>query len=440
MRPFPRNPILTAMVLVALSGCSSGFSLGDINPFAEKEERLPGERQAILLETDPLVADPQAAQVPALPAARANADWPQSGGPASNAPGHLALGSAPKQAWSARAARGSNDEARLSASPIVYQGRVFVMDTAAQVSAYSLTGGRQWSVSLRPEEEEADVISGGGLAADGGRLFAATGFGKVVALDPASGGQLWVSEVTVPIRSAPTASGGHLFIIGADNQLYALSAEDGSQVWSYRGIPEAAGLIANASPAVSGTTVVAPYSSGEVIAFNADSGEPMWVDSLTRTQLLTTLSGINDVAARPVIDGGMVFAVSVSGRMVAVDEKTGERLWTRNIAGTQAPAVAGETAYVVSLNGQLVALDRASGKVRWLTRLPGEASVRWGGPVVAGGRLWLTSSNKKMVAVNALTGEVGGQYELGAPSHIAPIVASGGLFVLLDDGTLTAFY
>lgn len=440
MRFLPRHLIPAAFLLVSLAGCSSGFSLGDINPFAEEEKRLPGERHAILLETDPLSVDPQAAKVPALPPARANADWPQPGGPATNAPGHLALGSTPKRAWNVQGAHGSNDEARLSASPIVYQGRVFVMDTAAQVSAYSINGGRQWSVSLRPEEEEADVIGGGGLAADGGRLFAATGFGRVVALDPVSGAQLWVSDVTVPIRSAPTAADGHVFTIGADNQIYALSAEDGSQAWSYRGIPEAAGLIANASPAVSGTTVVAPYSSGEVIAFKAETGEPIWADSLTRTQLLTSLSGINDVAARPVIDGGIVFAISVSGRMVAVDEKTGERLWTRNIAGAQAPASVGETVYVVSLSGQLVALERKSGKVRWLTKLPGEIGVRWAGPVVAGGRLWLSSSNRKMIAVDALTGEIGAQYELGAASNIAPIVASGGLFLLLDDGTLTTFF
>jgi outer membrane protein assembly factor BamB len=126
--------------------------------------------------------------------------------------------------------------------------------------------------------------------------------------------------------------------------------------------------------------------------------------------------------------------------MVAVDEKTGERIWTRNIAGTQAPAVAGETVYVVSLTGQLIALARDSGKVRWLTKLPGDSGVRWTGPVIAGGRLWLSSSAKTMVAVDATTGQVAGTYELGAESHVAPIVASGGLFLLLDNGNLTAFF
>jgi len=432
-----RNLIIAAILLPGLAGCSS-FSLGGI--FSKKEEKLPGERQSILLETDPLVVDPQASRVPPLPAANANADWSQPGGPPTNDPGHLALGTSPKRAWNGRVAHASNSEARLSASPIVYQGQVFVMDVAATVSAFTLSGGHRWSASLRPEGEEADVIIGGGLAADGGRLFAATGYGTVVALDPGTGGQLWTKNLKVPIRSAPTAAGGRLYVVASDNRIHALSADDGSEVWSYRGIPEATGLIANSSPAVSGNTVVAPYSSGEVVAFTASDGKPVWSDSLTRTQLLTSLSGINDIAARPVIDRGTVFAVSVSGRMVAVDEKTGERIWTRNIAGTQAPAVAGETVYVVSLSGQLIALARDSGKVRWLSKLPGKSSVRWTGPVIAGNRLWLSSSAKSMVAVDAFTGQVVGQYNLGAESNIAPIVASGGLFLLLDNGTLAAYF
>ena len=436
-----RDLAVAATLIAALAGCTSisDFSFEDINPFGQSETILPGERQTILTETDPLEVDRQSASVPALPAQRANADWPQPGGTANNAPGHLALNASVTRAWGTRAGQGSSGETRLSAPPIVYQGRVYVMDVAATVTAISLTGGRGWNVSLRPEGEEADGVIGGGLAADGGRLYAATGYGSIVALDPDSGGQLWIRDLRVPIRSAPTAAGGRIFVVAADSRIHALSAEDGSDIWSYRGIPEATGLIASTSPAVSGDTVVVPYSSGEVIAFNAASGSPVWTDSLTRTQLLTSLSGINDVAARPVIDAGTAYAVSVSGRMIAADLRSGERNWTRNIAGTQAPAAAGETIYVVSLNGQLAALARSGGQVRWITQLPGDRSVRWNGPVLAGGQLWLSSSAGNMVSVDATSGQVSGQYPLGAASYIAPIVASGTLFLLLDDGTLVAF-
>ena len=93
--------LVAALLLAGLAGCSS-FSIRDM--LSGEEDKLPGEREAILLETDPLVVDPQAAQVPPLPAARANADWSQPGGTATNAPGHLSLSPSPKRAWSTRVA------------------------------------------------------------------------------------------------------------------------------------------------------------------------------------------------------------------------------------------------------------------------------------------------------------------------------------------------
>jgi outer membrane protein assembly factor BamB len=436
-----KTAAIGAFAILGLAGCTSlssdSFSLDKLNPFREREDILPGTRVDAMAEADPLSVDADAARRnPGLPAPHSNSDWAQPGGVPSNAPGHLAL--ADGAGWRVKAVSGSNSDARLSASPIVYQQNVYAMDPEAKVTAVSIGGGRRWQVSLRPKHEKDDGVIGGGLAADGGRVFAATGYGSVVALDPANGGEQWRVELKVPIRSAPTAADGRVFVVTADNRIHAISGADGSEIWTYRGIPEATGLVANASPAVSGDMVVVPYSSGEVIAFKASTGEPVWADSLTRTQLFTSVSGINEVAARPVVDGGMVFAVSVSGRMVAVNQKTGERLWTRNISSTQMPLVAGETVFVVSMSGQLVALERSSGKVRWTTKLPGELRTRWHGPVLGGGRLWLSSSNKKLVAVDAQTGQIAGDQDLGRASFIAPVIASGRLILLLDDGTLAA--
>lgn len=446
-----RRPTATAArvlaALVALSGlaaCSyrdlDEFNFERFNPFAREQERLPGEREAIITDSDPLTADPEAARnIPPLPPARGNADWAQPGGTASNAPGHLALAGEVGRSWTTSAARGSTDAARLAITPIVYDGQVYAMDAIATVTSVSPGGGRNWSVRLKPDYERDDGVLGGGLAADGGRLFAATGYGDVFGLDPSNGSQLWVARLKVPIRSAPTAADGRVFVVTADNQIHALSAENGGELWTYRGIPETAGLLANTSPAVAGETVVVPYSSGEVVAFNAANGTPMWADTLTRTQLLTSLSALNDVAAKPAIDGEMVFAVSVSGRMIAVNRKTGERVWTRNIAGTQTPYPAGDSVYVVSLSGTLAALARRDGKARWVARLPGDAKTIWNGPVLAGGRLWLSSTARRLVAVDATSGEVVANYDIGAPSFIPPIVAAGSLFLLLDNGNLAAF-
>ena len=108
--------------------------------------------------------------------------------------------------------------------------------------------------------------------------------------------------------------------------------------------------------------------------------------------------------ARPVIDGGTVFAVGHAGRMVATSQKTGERLWSLTVPSIQAPWVAGDTVFVVDTGGQLMAITRRDGKIQWTTKLPGAAT--WSGPVLAGNRLWLTSNKGQLVSVDAATGKV----------------------------------
>jgi outer membrane protein assembly factor BamB len=122
--------------------------------------------------------------------------------------------------------------------------------------------------------------------------------------------------------------------------------------------------------------------------------------------------------------------------MFATAQKTGERLWTKRIHGTQMPWPAGDLVFVVDINGVLMALTRKEGKVRWLTELP--QSKLWSGPVLAGGRLWLASADGIIISVDAKTGNIVSKRDLGQPIYIAPIVAAGRMFVLTDKARLLA--
>jgi outer membrane protein assembly factor BamB len=246
---------------------------------------------------------------------------------------------------------------------------------------------------------------------------------------------LWTKRVGKPIRSSPTAAGGKIYFVSADNVLYALSDADGQQLWTSRGLPQPATLLSNVSPAVSGNIVVAPFPAGDVAAFDISSGKAAWSDSLSRSSE-TTAAGILGDPARPVIDHGVVYAVSHGGKMIATSESSGERLWTRNLASTQMPWIAGDTVYVVDLAGKLVALARADGKVRWVAELPG--STRWSGPVLAGGKLWLVSGNGLLVGADARTGQMTSQIDLGTPVFVSPVVAGGRMYILADNAELIA--
>jgi outer membrane protein assembly factor BamB len=411
--------------------------LQDLNPFAEKEVPLPGKRISVIQQEN-ITSDLASANRPiALPAPQANDSWSQPGGIPNNAPGHLALGGSVKSVWSASTGSGSSFYGKLTASPIVYDGKVITLDAAGHVMAFNASGGSvAWKAPTAPENEKDYEGFGGGLAADGGRVYAATGFGYVVALDARSGKKLWEKSVGAPVRASPTASGERVFVVTKEGQVYCLSGSDGSELWNFQGQSERASILVNASPAVDGDTVVVPYPTGDVVALRASNGQAMWSESLARSRTASSLSAMSD-AARPAVAGGVVYAVGHAGRMVATSLKTGERLWSLTVPSIQPPWVAGDNIFVVDTGGQLLAVTRNDGKIVWATKLPGNAT--WSGPVLAGSRLWLTSSKGQLTSVEANTGKVASTQDLGSPIFIAPVVAGGRMYIMMDNAKLIAF-
>ena len=92
--------------------------------------------------------------------------------------------------------------------------------------------------------------------------------------------------------------------------------------------------------------------------------------------------------------------------------------------------------FVVDVNGKLMALSRADGKVRWITQLPGAA--RWNGPVLAGGKVWVVSTDGSLVAVDARSGQIASTTPLGTKVFVSPVVAGGRMYILADNATLIA--
>ena len=436
-----RSTLLATIVsLVAVGGCAGDGpklpKISELNPFKEKQQPLPGRRIAITDQTDSITTNLAEADQPIqLPPEHTNEAWAQPGGEANNAPGHLALGGSLTQAWSAEAGTGSSKSGRLMSIPIVYDGRVYTLDSEGHVSAFGISGGKVFEVSTAPEDESGAGGYGGGLAADNGRVYVANGFGVVAALDPQTGKAIWQKNLGSTVRAAPTAAGDKVFIVTMQGHFYCLNGADGSEVWVARGLPQPASLTVSTSPAVDGDIAVVPYPSGEVIAFKVADGSPVWTENLARARQSSQIASMSD-AARPAIDNGTVFAVGHSGRMVATQSKTGERLWTADVPSSQAPWVAGDTVYVVDTSGRLMALSRTDGKTRWTTQLPD--SKTWSGPVLAGGELWLTSNKGQVVGVNAASGTVGKQTSVGDPIYIPPVVAQGRMFVLTDSAKLIA--
>jgi outer membrane protein assembly factor BamB len=429
--------LLILSILFSLTACGQDGWFGKAG-----DPILPGTRVPVLVNTSNLVPDASLMETEVtLPEVVANNSWPQAGGNSMHYMQHVALSATPKIVWQTSIGQGSNKSGFLVHPPVAAQGRAFVMDTRSRVTSVDLkTGARIWTADLTPDTRD-ETIASGGLATDGTILYATTGQADLVAVNAVEGKILWRQPVSSPLRAAPTVSNGRIFIIGVDNRLMSLNAKDGSLVWSYDGVNESAALLGGASAAVDAGVVVAPFSSGDIAGLRLDNGRQLWQESLFSLRRSNSMEAITAIRAMPVVFKNVVFAIGHGGRMVALDLATGGRRWELPIGGTQTPWLAGDFLYVITNNEELVCIE-ADGRIKWVTSLPsvvGDKKYHFSGPILAGGKLYVSGSDAKLYAITPEDGVVRMRADLPSAASVPPVVVDGTLLVLTDSGQLVAF-
>ncbi len=431
----------------ALSACSSGGPFGIFGSSKDKK-KLPGTRISVLALERSLRPDIQALDTPiVLPRPDDTEAWPQAGGLSHHAMHHMVLGDTPKLAWRAGIGFASGKRNRNLAPPIVAGGRVFTINAKAVVDAFDANNGKHlWSVKTAPKGEDDGAFLGGGVAYEDGRLFVTGGFAQIVALDPANGKVLWREGVEAPIHSAPAVNGGRVFAVSLENQVVAHACSTGKKLWTYSGATAPTVLLGGAAPAVDGGVVIAPFTNGELAALRVDTGAALWNETVVAIRRTEAAASLPDIAARPAIDRGRVYAIGHSGVLVAIDLRTGQRVWEAPVAGTYEPWVAGDFLFALSLDSELVGIDVRTGRIVWVTQLQRftneekkKGRIVWAGPALASDRLIVVGSHGQALSVSPYSGEVLSHMKLAAPAAIAPVFAKSTMYLLNDKGDLSAY-
>jgi outer membrane protein assembly factor BamB len=439
---FLRRAATVAALAALVAGC--GVIGGKHRPVTP----TIGNRTPILSHVGSDVSpDPTLAQVAVvLPPAQVNKDWTTAGGEPDKSLGHVALGDNPQRVWTAQIAGSSNKE-RLAAAPVVGNGTLYVVDTNGAVNAFdAATGAKRWEYQLVVSKDLTNTRFGGGATYSNGVVYATSGAGDVVALDASTGAEKWRVKPAGPLRGSPTVEFNSVYAMTQDNQIIALDVTDGHTIWQDAAASGEQGVFGVAAPAAGHSTVIAGYSTGELIAYRYENGRVLWSDALARTSISTSVSTLTDVDADPIIDNGRVYALGQGGRMAAYELVTGQRIWELSLAGISTPVVAGEWVFTLTSDARLLAIARATGRVRWLTQLDEYKNQKkktnpifWTGPVLANNKLWIANSLGGVYSVDVTTGQPTLFTDLKSPVSEPPIVADKTLYILSDDGRINAF-
>jgi outer membrane protein assembly factor BamB len=384
----------------------------------------------------------------ALPAATVNANWTHRNGSATHRTRHPALSPAPQRLWSTSIGSGNTRRARITADPIVADGRIFTLDSQATVGATSLAGQPLWRRDISPASDRATDASGGALAYGAGRLFAVTSFGRLVALDPATGAELWSQRLDAAATGAPTVVGDLVYVAARDSRGWAVQVDTGRIAWELPATPTPSVMTGGAGPAVTDRLAIFPFGSGEVVAALRQGGIRIWSANIAGQRRGRVYATVTDITGDPVVDGDRVYVGNQSGRVAALNLASGERIWTATEGAYSPVWPEGGSLFLVSDQAELVRLDAATGARIWGAELPYfeaqrlrrlKAVTAHYGPVVAGGRVWVASGDGALRGFAPESGALVHQVTLPGGAASNPAVAGGVLYVLSANGQLHAF-
>ncbi|MGY6634968.1 MAG: outer membrane protein assembly factor BamB family protein [Alkalilacustris sp.] len=415
----------------------------------EREVILEGERldPRALTAAGPTVQPVNRSLPIALPAPVDHAAWTHRGGSATHTISHPALPQQLSLAWSTRIGEGASRRFRLTADPVVAGGRIFTLDARSTVAATSTDGSVLWSRDVRPDWAGRGMAGGGGLAVGEGRLFVTSGYGKVLALDPATGAVLWRKRLDAPVSAPPTVVGGEVFVVAVDGSGWALDAADGRVRWQLGWLPASSGMVGGAAPAVAGGRVFLPFATGDVAAADRATGNEAWRTRVAGRRLGQANAGITGISGDPVVVGNTVFVGNRSGRVAALDAATGTLRWSAREGAFGPVWPAGDSLFLVSDQGELVRLEAGSGARVWGVELgrflPAPERrraevVAHFGPVLAGGRLLVASSDGRLRSFDPASGALLGEVALPSGAATHPVVVNRTLYIVTRDGRLHA--
>ncbi|MGP1947646.1 MAG: outer membrane protein assembly factor BamB [Arsenophonus sp. NC-PG7-MAG3] len=319
---------------------------------------------------------------------------------------------------------------------------VYAADRKGTVKAIDVDSGAMlWSIDLSQQvgffTANLPALLSSGLTVSGDKLYLGTENGKVIALNKTNGKIEWETDVSGEALSQPVVSDGLILIHTSNGVLQALDPQTGENKWSINLDTSTLSIRGKSSPATAYGVAIVGSAGGRITAIILDQGRIAWQQYISQIRGATEIDRLHDVNITPVIDtnSNTIFAIAYNGNLVAIDIRSSQIIWKRDLGTVNDIILANDIIYLVDQNDRVLAVHKKDGIISWtqdaLLHRNLTAPIIYDDYLVVGdgeGYLhWLDTKDGHFVAQNKID-------SLGLRSH--PIIANDKLLIQAKNGTI----
>jgi outer membrane protein assembly factor BamB len=248
---------------------------------------------------------------------------------------------------------------RLGEGIAIADNRVYAASHKGEVVALDLATGHQvWRA-------KTGAPLSGGTAVGPGLLVVGASDGRLFAFDPANGHSRWKIRLNGEVLAPAAISARLIAVRTVDGKLHALSPDDGHELWATEQQVPRLSLRGTASPVITGDQVLCGFDNGKVIAVSAGDGSVQWEATVTPPHGRTELERLDDIDSPVRVSGHDVYAVGFQGKVAMLALDTGQVWWSHEDSSYRGVTVDEGTLYVADADGEVVALKARTGAEVW---------------------------------------------------------------------------
>ncbi|WJD49311.1 MULTISPECIES: outer membrane protein assembly factor BamB [unclassified Enterobacter] len=346
----------------------------------------------------------------------------------------------PSTAWSTSVGDGIGDF-YSNLHPAYADNVVYAADRHGTVKAVNAADGKEiWSVSLAQKSgffSTSPALLSGGVTVAGGHVYIGSEKAQVYALNAADGSTAWQTKVAGEALSRPVVSDGVVLIHTSNGQLQALNEADGAVKWTVNLDMPALSLRGESAPATAYGAAIVGGDNGRVSAVIMDKGQIIWQQRISQATGATEIDRLSDVDTTPIVINGVVYALAYNGNLTALDLRSGQIMWKRELGSVNDFIIDGDRIYLVDQNDRVLALTTEGGVTLWTQSDLLHRNLTT--PALYNGSLVVGDSEGYLHWINTADGRFVAQQKVDSSGFLTePVVAEGKLLIQAKDGTLYA--
>lgn len=348
----------------------------------------------------------------------------------------------PNKAWSTSVGDGIG-EYYSHLRPAYQDSTVYAADRRGTVKAMDLADGKEkWKADLSEKtsffSSNRPALLSGGLTVSGANVYVGSEKAVVYALSTEDGKVAWQTKVAGEALSRPVVADGMVLVHTSNGQLQALNEADGAIKWTVNLDIPSLSLRGESAPATAFGAAVVGGDNGRVSAVLMQQGQLIWQQRISQPSGATEIDRLNDVDTTPVIVDNVVYALGYNGNLTALDLRSGQIMWKRDMGSVNDFIVDSGRIYVVDQNDRVIATNTEGGVNLW--RQSDLLHRNLTPPALYNGYLVVGDAEGYLHWINTTDGRFVAQQQVDSSGFLsAPVVAGDKLLIQARGGKVYAF-